>query len=214
MANTTEKKGKPRMFIARARFGFLSAYEQGRAVHGPAHPAEEKVKQPGESNADFDARMWPYKAHTNEKGQVIIPAPSLKNMIDGAAAYLSMKVEGGRKGYKGVFKPGVLVIAPAILMKPGDGAKVKDEPYTRENMQKATYLLGTTKKDWFSYPQFWPAYADVEFHIIDKCITEGAFLKHLEGAGLFVGLGRWRVGRGGPNGRFTVSNFQWEPVFE
>ena len=204
---------KAKMFKARGRLVFISAYEHGRAIHGPMFPEGEQVQQPGESSADLDARLWPYKAHFNDKGHVVAPAMSLKNMIDGAAAYLGMKVAGkGQRKYGGIFKPGVLVIDSPEVMRPDE--KGKEVPYTKENMRQATYLIGQKKKDFFSYPQFYPAYVDAEFHIIDKDVTEDVFKKHLEAAGLFVGLGRWRVGRGGPHGRFTVSDYNWEPVYE
>lgn len=204
---------KAKMFKARGRLVFISAYEHGKAIHGPMYPAGEPGPQPGESSADLDARIWPYKAHFNDKGHVVASAMSLKNMIDGSAAYLGMKVAGkGQRKYGGIFKPGVLVIDSPEVMLPVAGGKAV--PYTTENMKKGTYLIGGKKKDFFNYPQFYPAYVDVEFHIIDKDVTEDVFKKHLEAAGLFVGLGRWRVGRGGPFGRFTVSNYEWEPVYE
>lgn len=50
----------------------------------------------------------------------------------------------------------------------------------------------------------------VTFYVLDETITEDVFRYHLEQAGSFVGIGRFRPRRGGFYGRFRVTDLKWD----
>ena len=49
----------------------------------------------------------------------------------------------------------------------------------------------------------------VTFHILDDTITEKVFARHLEQAGKFIGIGRFRPRNNGYYGRFAVEKLEW-----
>jgi len=50
----------------------------------------------------------------------------------------------------------------------------------------------------------------VPFLILDEKITEEVFGRHLESAGNFIGIGRFRPRNNGYYGRFKVVNIEWK----
>ena len=50
---------------------------------------------------------------------------------------------------------------------------------------------------------------DVMFYVLDETITEDVFREHLEEAGRFIGIGRFRPRNNGFYGRFTVKSVKW-----
>jgi len=48
------------------------------------------------------------------------------------------------------------------------------------------------------------------FYVLDEAITKEAFLYHLQQAGQFIGIGRFRPRNGGFYGRFSVELISWE----
>jgi hypothetical protein len=51
---------------------------------------------------------------------------------------------------------------------------------------------------------------DVHFYILDETITERVFCQHLEEAGKFIGIGRFRPRNNGFYGRFSVEAIKWD----
>jgi len=49
----------------------------------------------------------------------------------------------------------------------------------------------------------------VEYIVMDDLITEDVFKRHLEAAGQFVGVGRFRPENGGFYGRFEIVSVKW-----
>ena len=49
----------------------------------------------------------------------------------------------------------------------------------------------------------------MRFYILDDTITEDVFKEHLEEAGKFIGIGRFRPRNNGFYGRFAVDKIEW-----
>jgi hypothetical protein len=177
-------------------------YSQGKYVSNREHP-----KKKSESSRDWDTKIREHKAHYNEKDEIVIPAMALKNMFTAVTKQNNrfVKGESGAK-WASIFKTGVLVIASPTLLKP-DGS-----PWTRDNMTFEDMLVGPGdgKKDMFWFPTFRQWKSEVEWVITDSRITKEAFSEYLEESGIITGLGRFRVGRGGLYGGFTVEQFAWK----
>jgi len=155
--------------------------------------------------ADFEKQTWRERCHWGADGKMFIPQMSFKNCLSESAKYRSMQIPGqGKKTYTAKFQAGVLVEHPLVL------------PITRETVQHEWVHCsadGTPNgakrvEKCFALVPSWEG--TVEFLIFDQIITEEVFTEHLQDAGSFIGLGRWRPRNNGLYGRFLVESVQWQ----
>lgn len=160
-----------------------------------------------ESKSDYEARTWKERLHYGDDGNVIIPAMAFKNCLSEAAKFLSIQIKGkGKATYTKHFEAGVMVtdntpIAPMVsrdtvegewLFVPSDGKRGGDK-----RVEKCFPVI----RKWSG---------EVTFYILDETITESVFKSHLEQAGSFIGVGRFRPRRNGIYGRFKITEFNWQ----
>jgi len=71
-------------------------------------------------------------------------------------------------------------------------------------------ISGSGKRVFKHFPLIpsWEAWA--EFAILDDIIIKDVFKEHLQQAGMFIGIGRFRPQSNGAYGRFTVEKFEWK----
>lgn len=159
-----------------------------------------------ENDEDYEARTWRERAHYSEKtGEVVIPPMMFKNTISVAAKFLSMPIPGDkRKTYTKHIEAGIMVMDPVPL------------GVTRENIQMERMFVpsdgrrGGTSRVWKNFPIIPSWTGEATFYVLDHTITEQVFLKHLETAGMFIGLGRFRPRNNGYYGRFKVNKIKWQ----
>jgi hypothetical protein len=161
----------------------------------------------GESQDDNYLRTWRNHLHVDKAGMVFIPPNSLKNCLSEAAKFLSISVPGkGKATYTKNFEAGVLVTQPASLGVHRD--KVEMEALFLPSDGRR----GGPKRVMKYYPVIPEWEADAEFTILDETVlqtsakdkTRTVFQDVLEGAGQFIGLGRFRPRNNGFYGRFNV----------
>lgn len=160
---------------------------------------------------DYDIRTWRSHCTVNAKGQVCVPAMALKQCIDLAAQKLGEKVPGRRGAtYKSFFTSGFICngdmpLANGKPITPQDAAMV---PINAD----ANGRRGSGSRVIRRFPSFdkWAGVA--EFTIVDDIITPEVFEHHLKTGGLIVGIGRFRPGNGGTNGRFRVAKVEWQDL--
>ncbi|RJQ28371.1 hypothetical protein C4565_03650 [Candidatus Parcubacteria bacterium] len=169
------------------------------------HYVLEKLEK--ESAKDYEARTWKNRCHYSEAGNVIIPPMQFKKTIEDAAAFLSMKIEGkGKQTYSKHFLAGILVT---------DGIELN---ITMDTLQGEWLFVpsdgrrggGSRVDKCFPLIPKWEG--DVTYYILDETITQSVFRKHLEEAGNFIGIGRFRPRVGGFYGRFDVKDLKWQEV--
>lgn len=184
------------MLTAVATIRGISPYSASR-MHG-------LKKEPNETHDDFEARMWREKAHCRKDGSVFIPAIAFKQALDTAANYLGQKIPGqGNSKYKKHFVSGVLVLDPMML-----GIKKEDlEPIALPCHANGRRGSGSRVMRWFPIVEEWGG--EVTFYVGDPVLTKEVFAEHLEAAGNFAGVGRFRPENGGTNGRFVVDKLKW-----
>jgi hypothetical protein len=183
--------------IARVELEGVSPYSQSRFHDTP--------KKEQESHEAYRDRTWREHLHVDENGMVFIPPMSIKNCLSLAAKRLGMKVTGrGAKTYAGFFTSGILVTDPVPL-----GIKAEDVPGEKLFLP-ADGKAGSGSRVTKIYPRIekWKGTATVL--ILDQIITEKVFAKHMEEAGRYVGLGRFRPERGGFYGRFKVNSIEYQ----
>jgi hypothetical protein len=181
-----------------ARLKSMSPYSQSTFF-----TSEKKEK---ETHAAFEERCWRERMHLNSKGEVIIPAMSLKYSIDEACKRLALQVPGeGKTRYTKFFEAGYMIPAPPSLgIK---GADVEGEWLWMSSTGRKGKDGGTRVRR--CYPTIPKWEADVEFVILDEKIPEEVFEKCLESAGTFVGIGRFRPENQGYYGRFLIESKKW-----
>ena len=175
----------------------VSPYSQSRHYSVP--------KLDKESAADYEARTWRNRLHSNESGNVIIPPMAFKNCLSEAAKYLSIQIAGkGKATYTKHFEAGVLCIEPVVL--PVKVADVSSECL----FVPADGKRGSGKRVEKFFPVIHSWSGQVTFQILDETITRDVFETHLVEAGKFIGIGRFRPRNNGFYGRFTVKVNSWE----
>jgi hypothetical protein len=152
----------------------------------------------------YEQRTWRERAHVNEDGRCIIPPMMFKNCIAEAAKYMSIQIPGkGKSTYTKHFEAGVLVVEPLLLpMK-------KDELERLDLFVPADGRRGSSTRVEKCFPIVQKWEGEVPFLIFDEIITEDVFLKHLEAAGQFIGIGGFRPRNNGYFGRFQVIDVKW-----
>ena len=187
------------MKILTARLKSASPYSQSR--HYVREPEQ------GEGQDDAYRRTWRNHLHVDKDGAVYVPPTALKNCLSEAAKFLSISIPGkGKATFTKNFEAGILVAKPATL-----GIKASDVQY------EALFLpsdgrRGGGKRVLKYYPVIPEWEADAEFIILDEtCLqtmpndkTRTVFEHVLEGAGRFIGVGRFRPRNNGFYGRFDV----------
>jgi len=180
-----------------ATLKFISPYSQGKF-----HETEKLNK---EGHAEYEERTWKEKAHWDKDGKMKIPAMSIKLSLEEAAKRLGMKPPGksAKSTYTKFFKSGILIGKDPRLQM------------TRDDIEQEKCFIPSSSAGnnrvikYFPITNDMPAFT-VDFAIIDDIITKDAFEEHLEYAGYYVGLGRFRIGNGGTYGRFIIDSISWE----
>jgi hypothetical protein len=174
----------------------ISPYSQSKYI------SEKKTRD--ETHSDFEKRSWHLRCHYNDEGYVYIPPMSFKNCLSEAAKYKSIQIPGkGKSTYTKHFEAGVLVVDPLVL------------DVTQETLQHEWLHVpsdgrrgGTTRVEkCFPLIPSWQGTAT--FLVLDEIITEEVFSEHLQDAGSFIGIGRFRPRNNGFYGRFQVESVKW-----
>lgn len=169
----------------------VSPYSQSKAVR-----AEKLSKESGDA---YEKRTWRERLHVTEDGFVFIPPMCIKNCLSEAARYISMQIPGkGKATYTKHFEAGVLITDPIVL-------PIKKEAVACEEiLSSANGIRGGAKKVWKFFPVINNWGGDVTIVVLDETITKEVLRHHLEEAGKFIGIGRFRPRNNGYYGRFEV----------
>lgn len=175
-------------------------YQQGRYVAEP--------KQPREDAQAYEERTWRYRATADpETGQLFIPPMALKKALESAVMLSGEKIKGGRGAtYTKYFRAGVRCTnGPAL-------------PHTRDTVPGRWVMVPADGKPGPGprVPRCFPTIdtwqGTAEFYLMDDIITREVFEKHLRIAGRLIGIGVWRVEKGGMHGLFEPTEFVWEDL--
>lgn len=184
------------MKTAVAHLSSVSPYSQSR------HHMTEKPEK--ETHADFEKRIWREKLHANKDGFVFIPPMAFKNCISECAKFTSRQIPGkGKATYTKHFEAGVLVPEPLVL------PIKKDDVVGEWLFLPADGKRGSGRRVNKCYPVIPEWSGQVTFMILDDTITKDVFKEHLEEAGRFIGIGRFRPRNNGYYGRFSVDDIKW-----
>lgn len=187
------------MKTAIAHLKSTSAYSQSR------HYEREVPKLEKERPDAYEERTWRNRVHADELGRISIPSTAFKNCLSSIARYLGEQIPGkGKSTFTKHFEAGVLCLDRVIL--PIKKADVKGEWL----FVPADGKRGSGKRVWKCFPLIEEWEGKVTFTILDDSITEAVFKHHLEQAGKFIGLGRFRPANNGYYGRFSLTKLEWQ----
>lgn len=185
------------MKTATAILKSISPYSQSKYHTTP--------KLPKEHDNDYEARTWRERLHVNEDGFVFIPPMAFKNAMSEIAKYLGMQIPGkGKSTYTKHIEAGILVTDPLVL-------PIKKDDIAGEWLfVPANGIRGSGKRVSRCFPLIQSWGGAVTFHVMDETVTKDVFLHHLQQAGAFIGIGRFRPRNNGFYGRFTVESMDWQ----
>jgi hypothetical protein len=173
----------------------VSPYSQSRFY--------ETAKLDREQAAEYEERTWRGRMHVDSTGRVFIPPMSIKNCLSEAAKFLSVQIPGkGKSTYTKHFEAGILVTDPITL-----GIKADDVP-GEWLFVPASGKRGDGKRVKKCFPVIHEWKGKATIYVLDEIITEKVLAEHLEKAGGFIGLGRFRPRNNGFYGRFKVTSLK------
>lgn len=185
------------MHTATVSLKSMSYYSQSKAHGAP--------KLDKESADAYAARTWAEQLHTNDAGEIVIPAMSIKNGLSTVARRLGIKIPGKRNAtYTKHFEGGVMVFADIST-----GLKKADIEFEKRH-QPSDGVRGGGKRVWKYHPLIRNWEATFQITVLDDTITERVLREHLEEFGKFVGIGRFRPEKNGHYGRFEVVKMTWQ----
>ena len=184
------------MKTAVAHLKSVSPYSQSKYI---------SAKKPrDQTHADFEQEHWRERMHVDSSGIVFIPPMAFKNCLSEAAKYKSIQIPGkGKSTYTKHFEAGVLCFSPLSL-----GIKAKDVAAEVLHVPADGRRNGTKRVE-KTFPLIPSWEGHVEFLVADEIIDEEVFRLHLEDAGKFIGIGRFRPRNNGYYGRFEVLGIKW-----
>ena len=154
---------------------------------------------------DYEARTWRERMHVNKDGHVFIPPMAFKNCLSECAKFLSIQIPGkGKATYTKHIEAGVLVTEPLVLPIKKEDADCEWLFVPSDGRRGG----GTRVNKCFPLIREWEG--EVTFYILDETVTEDVFKLHIEEAGKFIGIGRFRPRNNGFYGRFEVEDIAWE----
>ena len=175
------------------------------------HVAEPK--RDDETHDQLERRTWQQKVRVTKAGQCYLQPFALKNCLESAAMWLSMKIPGeGHKTFTKRFASGILIVDDLPLFKTDGKPVVMDDVEPVEIFAPSDGKRGGPKRVFRIFPTIHDWHTSATITLLDNKITENVLLRHLDAAGKFVGFGSMRVGNGGINGRFQVENLKCEEM--
>ena len=182
----------------KVHFEGISTYSQSK-MH-------EEPKLPKETADAYETRTWRSKCTVDKDGNILIPAMAIKFSLAAAAKKLGTQIPGrGKSTYTKYFEADVVPMNDAKL-------EVKQADVKSERLNvNADGVRGSGKRVWRTFPVIDAGYKSyIEFTIMDDTITKEVFEDVFYAEGNGIGIGRFRPEKGGTNGRFRATKFEWQ----
>jgi hypothetical protein len=185
--------------IAIAHLVGESPYSQCKNVDKLEVPMKAK-----ELHDDYETRTWRHRMHVTKSGHVEIPGTCFAVAIKTAAKRLGIPVPGKRGQMFGKFFEAGVMVTDGITL-PIKASEVPGERLFVPSDGKP----GGGKRVYKTFPRIDAWEGQVKFYVFDDIITADVFKQVLVGAGMLVGIGRFRPENRGFYGRFSVKSIRW-----
>jgi len=152
-----------------------------------------------ETHEQHEKRTWREKALVNKGGVAEISAMAFKFALCSAAKYLGLQIPGkGKRTYSKIFDSAILItdnVSIGINKEDLEANWVHVNSDGKRGSGSRVMRCFPTAREWNGV---------LKLYVLDDAITEAILKQHLEAAGMFIGVGQFRVERGGTNGRFKI----------
>lgn len=149
------------------------------------------------------------RVHFNPDGFVIVPQMAIHKALVGGAKFKGDAVPGkGKKQYAGFFQSSLMIPEPFVTNCKAED--VKWEPLMLDGQPgKGASGAGTRVLKRMPYlSEGWQAKGDI--WVLEPAVIREQILRdHIEAAGIFVGIGRFRPSTTGFYGRFQLKDLKW-----
>jgi hypothetical protein len=180
----------------------ISPYSQSRHFDADMVPKLER------ENADaYDKRTWREHLHVDQEGRVFIPGMAFKQAMTDACRFLGHKVPEKRNAtWTKHFQSGIMIFDNLVL------------PVRKEDVQSERLYLNADGKRgggtrvWRTYPVLRNWAGSLDIYVVDELIIQPVLRAHLEAAGRFIGVGRFRPQNGGFYGLFEIARIDWQEI--
>jgi hypothetical protein len=178
-------------------------------THSHRHSAPRLEKEGDEA---YENRTWRLKLNTmllNGRPTICLPAHGMHQCLVDGAKYSKLKIPGSaRSTWTGKFASGIMLMGNCPLNPPHNDPNVVDyiEIFAHSNG-----VRGSGRRVVRRFPVIpvgWTATFNV--HILDPVITRNIFEEIVPYSGIFVGMGQFRPANTGSNGRFVLTNLDWQ----
>ena len=170
-------------------------------------------KRDDETHDQHERRTWQQKIPYTNDGQCFLQPFALKNCLEGAAKWLSLKIPGERnKTFTKRFLSGIIVSEKLLLTNATGKVLTIDDIDPMELFVPSDGVRGSGKRVIKVFPTLHDWQTVAVIMVFDNKITEDVMERHLDAAGKFIGFGAMRAGNGGINGRFSVADLTSEEV--
>ena len=175
----------------------LSPYSQSRQHDTPLENKERRD--------EWEIRTWREKCNVDDKGFIRIPEMAFQQALHIGAKKLNLQIPGkGKSTFTKFFLSDVLCVSTASL----DVHKDAVGSITINANSDGVRGSGKRVKRTFPVVPEWSTIA--EFMILDDTVTVDVFEQAFAAAGMGVGVGRFRPAKGGLNGRFEATKYDWK----
>ena len=167
-----------------------------------------ETRRDDESHEAYDERTVLSRVRLDDDGNCALSAEGIKKAILVGATRLNIKVPGG--GGKATFKARLM----AALLMTRDGFTVyrKGKPVVLDDLTVEAFLVPSdpskpkggrvTRR----FPKLYGSWeANCDYMLTDEMISEDILIKHIRAAGVFDGIGTFRVGTGHSHGLFALA---------
>ncbi len=170
-------------------------------------------KKDDETHAQHEVRTWRQKVHVTPEGQCFLQPFAMKNGLESAAKWMSMKIPGeAPKTFTKRFASGILVVDKLLLYKADGSPITMDDIEPQELFVPSDGKRGSGKRVLKTFPTVTDWRADAIVNVFDNKITATVMERHLNEFGKFIGFGSMRVENGGVNGRCSIEEFVTEKM--
>lgn len=181
----------------------------GVAPYSQSAMLPEKPKK--EDHDTFDARIWREHCHTNDHGQIVLPAMALKKAVQTAATMLKERIPGkGQATWTKLIVSGLLVLEDMPIVDEDGAPVMKGTVDMWGGWMNSGGKAGVGARVLRRFPMIpagWETTASVT--CVNPALPAEVVRQHIEEAGRFVGVGRWRAEVGGLHGRFIIRDWTW-----
>lgn len=162
-------------------------FENGNGKAGPTKRSPSPQEQ---------AEHHLHKAKINGKEVAVVPGINLQKSVQAAYSYMPGRKLGWKK-----FTKTITVETPFMPIEPQNWTLDARRPMGAGGRGSGTMLYR---------PRFdeWSIKGEAQYD--ERFVSEEEVRMFFDNAGAYVGLGSWRVGNGGPYGKFTVT--EWKEI--